>query len=36
MKRLILAVVFLSAASLCFTQTHPAHTSSGKCGPNMG
>jgi len=27
MKRLILAVVFLSAASLCFTQTHPAHTS---------
>ncbi len=25
MKRLILAVVFLSAASLCFTQTHPAH-----------
>jgi len=28
MKRLILAVVFLSAASLCFTQTHPAHTSS--------
>jgi len=28
MKRLILAVVFLSAASLCFTQTHPADTSS--------
>ena len=28
MKRLILAVIFLSAASLCFTQTHPAHTSS--------
>ncbi len=25
MKRLILAVVFLSAGSLCFTQTHPAH-----------
>jgi carbonic anhydrase len=26
MKRLILAVVFLSAASLSFAQTHPAHT----------
>jgi carbonic anhydrase len=27
MKRLVLAAVFLFAASLCFTQTHPAHTS---------
>ncbi len=25
MKQLILAVTFLSATSLCFTQTHPAH-----------